>query len=176
MNQTDYSTTELKELLDASLANEDMVFGMMGVLSKNCPVATGFVSPTQVEALYDLASKLYAAGEYQKADALFQMLCYYKNDDARFWMGLGGCRQAVGNPESAVEAYTAACYLQNFTSPQPLFFSALCLLRMSEREAAMRVLHFATQVDESNTPMDHECREKAQLLLNSIQSEMKKEQ
>lgn len=176
MEQTDRSTAQGIAMPEAFPFNEDLVYGALGLSPQNCPAATGLVSAVQVEALYDLASRLYAAGEYKDADILFQMLCCYKNDDTRFWMGLGGCRQAAGKPQSAAEAYMATACLQDFRSPQPLLFAALCLLRVNAREAALHLLHGITQMDESNAPANRECTAKAQELLHALRTEMQKEQ
>lgn len=169
MNQPQYTVEDIKELMDLSLANGDLVFGMLGVPPEEGATATGLVSPSQLEALYDLASRLYAASEYTDADPLFQMLCCYKNDDPRFWMGLGGCRQAQGNVLSAAQAYMAAGRLQGFASPQPLLFAALCLLRLGLREIAMPILRLLTLMGDPQSAVDSECHARAQTLLENLQ-------
>ena len=58
-----------------------------------------------IENLYALAYNLYTSGNHKDAEVVFQSLCLYNHKDVRFWMGLGGCRQANGNLKGAVDAY-----------------------------------------------------------------------
>ncbi len=93
------------------------------------------ISPDMLEQLYALAYEQYQAGKWQEAQKLFQMLCILDHYDARFYLGLGACRQANGEWEQAIQSYSYGALLDMKDARFP-FYAAECHLHMDALDAA----------------------------------------
>ena len=163
--------TTLHPETELNMAPEDMVFALSVFDPAQSPLAKGDITPAQVEGLYSMALSHYNAGHYAQADTLFQMLCFYTYNDARFWMGLGGCRQALGKLPAAAEAYCMAARADTFASPDPLLFTAMCLLRHGDQDDAAHILRLVLEMG-AQAPQEHaECLNKARQLLQNLEAD-----
>ena len=93
------------------------------------------ISPKAMEGGYATALNYYQSGKVADAEKLFQMLCLMDHYDARFFMGLGACRQQQGNHEQAIESYSYAGLLAS-SDPRPPFHSAECHLALGNIKEA----------------------------------------
>ena len=127
------------------------------------------VSDAQVESLYALAYNLYTSGNFEDAGTVFQALCLYRHKDVRFWMGLGGCRQALGEYKLAIDAYGMAGTVALLADPQPFLFGAQCYLKMGDKASAADALRGVLALGDDSNPAHATCHEKAKALLAMIE-------
>ena len=64
------------------------------------------VSSDTLEQLYALGFNQYDASKYEEAHKIFQALCVLDHYEARFFLGLGACRQALGQHQLAIDSYS----------------------------------------------------------------------
>ena len=126
------------------------------------------ITKEQLEAGYSLAYNLYTAGNYEEAGTVFQGLCLYNHGDARFWMGLAGCRQAEGNLMAAIDAYSMAGLADNLNDPTPFIYAAICYVKLGKPEEAKGALEGALVLGDENNPQHMAIRQKGQVLLDSL--------
>ena len=127
------------------------------------------ISNDQIEALYTLAYNLYTSGNFADAGTVFQALCLYKQNDQRFWMGLGGCRQALGEYQGAIDAYSMAGAVALLNEPEPFLFGAQCYIRMGDKENALGALRgLMTLGDPEHNPKHKACHDKAQVFIDML--------
>ena len=127
------------------------------------------VTNEQIESLYALAYNLYTSGNFEDAGVVFQALCLYRHKDVRFWMGLGGCRQALGEYKGAIDAYGMAGAAGLLADPQPFLFGAQCCLKMGDRAGAADALRGVLARGDENDPAHASCHEKARALLSMLE-------
>ncbi len=127
------------------------------------------VSDTQIESLYALAYNLYTSGNFEDASTVFQALCLYRHKDVRFWMGLGGCRQALGDYKPAIDAYGMAGAVALLEDPQPFLFGAQCYLKLGDKVSAADALKGVLTLGDESNPAHASCHEKAKALLAMIE-------
>ena len=65
------------------------------------------LEPADIEAIYALAHALFKESRWSQAADLFQLLVLCRPQQARGWLGLGGCREALQQRERALIAYEA---------------------------------------------------------------------
>lgn len=94
------------------------------------------VQQEQLEAGYALAYNLYTAGSYADAETMFRALCLYDHNDERYWMGLAGCRQALGQHAAAIDAYGMAGMASALSDPTPFVHAGLCYMKLGDKENA----------------------------------------
>ncbi len=121
----------------------------------------------KLETLYGLAYNHYTAGNYEDAMVLFQALSLYNHNDPRFWMGLAGARQATGDLNGAVDAYSMAAMVEGMRNPEPIVFGAICYMKLGDSENAKAALEGALTLG-SDDPKHVAARQKAELLLDAI--------
>ena len=130
------------------------------------------ISDTQIESLYALAYNLYGSGNFADANTLFQSLCLYRQNDQRFWMGLGGCRQAQEDYKGAIDAYSIAGVVASLADPEPFFFASQCYIRLGDKENAIAGLKGLLTLGDPATHPEHKlCHDKAQVLLDMLTKE-----
>ncbi|MCF0254231.1 MAG: SycD/LcrH family type III secretion system chaperone [Duodenibacillus sp.] len=122
-------------------------------------------SKASSDGAYALAYNLYAAGNYQDAQVVFQSLCVYCSNDARYWTGLGACRQALQQYPLAVDAYQMAAVIAELKNPDPMLRAAGCLIEMGEKDEAKQALELTLSIGDKQDPKVSECHERAQALL-----------
>ena len=120
------------------LLSQEELQKLLTLLGKGATIAqaTG-VSKETLEGLYAIARNLYVSGNYKDAQVVFQALSIYDAHDVRFWMGLGGCRQAQGQFEAAIDAYQMASLATELKNPEPLLYAVRCLLKLKRKEDAV---------------------------------------
>jgi len=93
------------------------------------------ISSDQLEQLYSLGFNQYQAGKWEEAHKVFQFLCVLDHYDARFFLGLGACRQSMGRFEEAVQSYSYGTLL-DINEPRFPFHAAECHVQMGNLAAA----------------------------------------
>ncbi len=126
------------------------------------------VSREQLEGLYSLAYNLYTAGNFKDAGTVFQALCLYDHKDARFWMGLAGCRQAQGDFKGAVDAYSMAGTVKLLEDPVPFLYAARCYIRMGDKENAVGAINGLLTLGDEKNPEHAKCHAQARELLSML--------
>ncbi|MDR2113386.1 MAG: SycD/LcrH family type III secretion system chaperone [Candidatus Accumulibacter sp.] len=126
------------------------------------------MEPEALEAGYNLAFNLYNAGNFKDAETLFGGLCLYHHRDERFWIGLGGCRQALGNFTAAIDAYDMACVAGTLKNPAPSVHAGLCYLKLGDTENARALFDAALELGDENNPTHRAYHEKARAMLQVI--------
>ncbi|MGY3852637.1 SycD/LcrH family type III secretion system chaperone [Aeromonas aquatilis] len=100
------------------------------------------VSSDTLEQLYTFGFNQYDAGKYDEAHKIFQTLCVLDHYEARFFLGLGACRQALGQHQLAIDSYSYGA-IMDLNEPRFPFHAAECLLQMGELEGAESGFHSA---------------------------------
>ena len=126
------------------------------------------VTKDQTEGLYALAYNLYTAGNFKDAGTVFQALCLYDHKDSKFWMGLGGCRQAQGDLKGAIDAYSMAGTVKLLKDPIPFLYAARCYIKLGDRENAIGAVNGLLTLGDENKPEHAKCHEQARELLNML--------
>lgn len=93
------------------------------------------VSESQLESLYSLAFSHYQSGRFNEAQALFKGLAMLNHYDARFFLGLGASRQALGLHQEAFSSYAFGAMLA-VEDPRYPFYAAECQQLLGDRESA----------------------------------------
>ncbi len=95
------------------------------------------ITGDQLESLYALGHSLYVTGQHQDSGTIFQALCLYDYTQPRFWMGLAGSQQAIGEYQKAVDAYSMAAVADGMKDLSPFYYAAICFLKMGDAESAL---------------------------------------
>ena len=122
-------------------------------------------SPETLEQLYALAHNLYGSQSFADAETLFRALCLYNPHEPKYWMGLGGSRQAQGRFEGASDAYQMAALTTGLSDPEPLFFAARCLLKMNKKAEAVEGLEGLLGIGDDANPRHADVHRRAESLL-----------
>lgn len=93
------------------------------------------VSSDTLEQLYALGFNHYGAGKHEEAHKIFQALCVLDHYDPRFFLGLGACRQAMGQFRQAIDSYSYGA-MMDLNEPRFPFHAAECLLALGELDGA----------------------------------------
>ena len=126
------------------------------------------VTADQLEGLYGLAYNLYTAGNFKDAGTVFQALCLYNHKDARFWMGLAGCRQAANDLKGAIDAYSMAGTVQLLANPVPFLYAARCYIKLGDKENAIGALNGLLTLGDEKDPEHAKCHAQARELLSML--------
>lgn len=159
--------TQQNSLLLTQEQLEKLIAGVSG--NASVAQATG-VTKEYIEGLYSLAHGLYTSENYRDALVVFQALTLYDNLDLRFWMGLGGCRQALGQYEGAIEAYQMGAVAGLLKNPEPMFYAVTCLMQLGRRDEALVGLE-AVMAMGKDDPRYDECRSKAEAIMKLLKGE-----
>jgi type III secretion system low calcium response chaperone LcrH/SycD len=151
------------------------LIGMVLAGMEKCGVVGDAVglSAEALEAGYVLAYNFYSAGNYADAEKLFCALCIYDHKDTRFWMGLGGCRQAAGNLTGAIDAYCMTTIISALDDPVPLVHGGLCYLKLGDAANAAALFEAALESGKADGPAREKYREQAKALLELARSKAK---
>lgn len=98
------------------------------------------ITDEQLEALYALGHNLYATGQHRDSETIFKTLCLYDYTQSRFWLGLAGSQQAIGDYQKAVEAYSMAAVAGGMKDLGPFYYAAVCFLKIGDTESALASL------------------------------------
>lgn len=124
------------------------------------------LSRDNLEAVYQVAYQTYTSGSYEQAYKIFRFLCFFDHLEFKYWLGLGSCRQMLGQYEEAIESYTFAMLL-NSDDPRPPLYAADCHLALGNREAAISGLTAALEWS-GDRPEYAEIRERATTLMELL--------
>lgn len=126
------------------------------------------VTEEQLEALYHLATELYCAECYNKAADLFRLLCFYKPEEVRAWVGLGGSHQRIGNHKAALSAFMIASSYDP-QSPEPRLYAAHSLIDLENLPLALESAQAALRFCRYRSDQDH-LRLSAELLCLALKN------
>lgn len=143
---------------------------LFNAVAEGLPIADAVnLAPEVLEGLYSLAFNFYSTANYKDAETIFKALCVYKYTDYRFWMGLGGCRQALGEYQLAVETYGMASLIEQLKNPEPLWYAANCYVKLNDKENALAILDSILILSSENNPSHLSYRAKAEALRTLLQ-------
>lgn len=125
--------------------------------------------PQTLEALYALAYNYYNAQDYEKAKTIFEALCVYKHNEEKYWLGLGGCRQALQDYAKAIDAYSMAGLAGALKNPVPFFYASQCFLKKGDKEGAIGSLQSLLTMGDDNNSEHQLCKTKAAEILKLLQ-------
>jgi type III secretion system low calcium response chaperone LcrH/SycD len=124
------------------------------------------ITDDEKEAAYLQAFNLVNQGEFETAKKVFEFLCYLDQFGAKFWMGLGICRQQLKMYEPACQAYAMVGMLE-MENPMPALRAAECYLALGKIEEAdsglSAALHWA-----GNKPQYEAVRQRATMLVQAL--------
>ncbi|AOF21279.1 TPA: type III secretion system chaperone SycD/LcrH [Yersinia enterocolitica] len=129
------------------------------------------ISSDTLEQLYSLAFNQYQSGKYEDAHKVFQALCVLDHYDSRFFLGLGACRQAMGQYDLAIHSYSYGTVM-DIKEPRFPFHAAECLLQKGELAEAESGLFLAQELI-ANKPEFKELSTRVSSMLEAIK--LKKE-
>jgi type III secretion system low calcium response chaperone LcrH/SycD len=153
----------------APAVTPEMVDRIVAGLEKGATIGdVAGLSQDALEAGYGLAFSLYGAGNYTDAEKIFSALCLYDHQDVRFWMGLGGSRQAIGNLNGAIDAYNMASIACALGDPAPSVHAGLCYLKQGDRENAAALFDAALEFGAPDNTAHQGYRDQAKNLLELI--------
>lgn len=89
------------------------------------------LSHTQLDSLYSVAFNLYQTNRHQDAEKVFRMLVFCDHLNVKYQLGLGACRQAMGEYQLAAETYSMATLIDAF-DPKLAFHSGECHLALGD--------------------------------------------
>jgi type III secretion system low calcium response chaperone LcrH/SycD len=128
------------------------------------------ITDEEKEAAYAQAFNLVNQGQFETAKHVFQFLCYLDQYGAKFWMGLGICRQQLKDFAGACQAYAMAGFL-DMENPMPALRAAECYLalgRLEEAESGLTAaLHWA-----GDKPQYATVRSRATALMEGLKRRM----
>ncbi len=158
--------------MSETLLNQEQLQKLVGALANGASVAevTG-MGKDKLESLYALGHGLYSSGSYEDAVKVFQALALYDSGDYRFWLGLGGCRQALGQYEAAVDAYQMAAVATQLENPEPFLFAARCLIKLGKKEDAVVAVQTVLALAKPEDARWATCRAKASAILALLKKE-----
>jgi Flp pilus assembly protein TadD len=74
------------------------------------------LSREDVDGIYSAALRLYGRERWSEAGDVFRFLVLTQPEQARVWIGLAACHEALGDDDYAIALYEVAC---NATTPNP---------------------------------------------------------
>jgi type III secretion system low calcium response chaperone LcrH/SycD len=126
------------------------------------------IPDASMEAVYGMAYNLYNGGRFQDAETLFKYLTVLNHWEKKYWMGLGGARQVLGNYQEAIEAYAMATLI-DMMNPMPHFQAAICHLGLGNIQEAQVALECVLEVVKDGDPI----KAKAQGLMDTLKQPAK---
>jgi type III secretion system low calcium response chaperone LcrH/SycD len=126
------------------------------------------ITSDELDAVYALAYTEYGQHHFEKAEKLFTFLCLYDHRQQKHWMGLGACRQQLGQLKPAAQAFMLAGILEP-DDPTPPLQLGECLLALGSLDEAARVLKLA--VHKASQDQRHaRIKARAEVLLNATRA------
>ncbi len=134
------------------------------------PAQARGISEETLEQLYALGHNLYTSASYADAQIVFQALTLNDPGEYRFWLGLAGCRQALGQYLDAINAYQMAGVASQLKNPEPFLHAANCFLKLGRRDDARSALEGVLNIG-AEDPQYESVRTRARALLNLLSGE-----
>jgi tetratricopeptide (TPR) repeat protein len=107
------------------------------------------------EFLYARAHQYFMAGDLDKAENLFRVLCLIDGSNYDFWLGYGICLRMKERLEHALVAFDTAALLQP-TSAAPHFHRLELFIRQDKWQLAEETLAEFDRVSNEETPKEME--------------------
>lgn len=129
------------------------------------------LSDDTMESVYSVAYNLYQNGKYAEATKVFQFLCFYDHYNAKYYLGLGGCRLMQKEYESAIDFFGFAAAMDT-DDPRAMLYIGDCHLAMGDDEAAK--IAYQTSADWAGSQEEFaEEKQRAQNMLSSLSGQNK---
>lgn len=124
------------------------------------------ISKDNLEQLYSLAFNHYRSGKWNDAHTVFKGLCVLDHYDARFFLGLGACRQSMGMLDEALQSYTYGALI-DINDPRFPFHAGECHLQLGDFDAAESGFYSAGALA-STQPEHSALAERASVMLEAV--------
>lgn len=124
------------------------------------------VSEKEMEGMYARGYELQKQRHFEKAQHVFEYLCYLNHYNESYWIALGFCHEQRKNYQKAIQAYVMAGIL-DADNPIPSLRTAECLLHMGKLSQAKEAAEMAMEVS-GDDPRFKQRRERAEFLLKTI--------
>lgn len=125
------------------------------------------VSNAELEAVYTVGYGYYTSGKFDEAEKIFKFLTIFSHITPKYWLALGGVRQAKRNFADAIQAYSMAAMF-DVERPKPHYFAAECALAMGDLDSAESGVVTLLEVAKAGTPENDAYRAKAEALKKRI--------
>lgn len=129
------------------------------------------ISPEQMECLYSVAYQNYVTNNYEKGAEIFKLLATFDQSNPKYYMGLAACQQSLEQFEKAADTYSAACVLTGLQDPEPMYFAAICFLKLGRREDAITSLESIEIMGREGNTDDLKFKAKASNLLSVLKGD-----
>lgn len=126
------------------------------------------ISSEELEAVYSMGYAYYNSGKMDEAEKVFKFLTVFSHTTAKYWIALGGVRQAKREYADAIQAYALAA-LFDVELPKPHYFAAECALAMGDLDNAESGVRTLLELAKAGTPENDKYRAKAEALLSRIE-------
>lgn len=148
------------------------------------------ISEDELDCIYQAAYHLYDSApafdnktgasadmaQLNRAESLFQLLCTYDHCNSKYFMGLGACRQAKGEFQTAADAYSMGGII-DVDNPLFPYYAAQCHLAMGDLKSAESGFYSASMRFGSDPELKAmSCDAKKQLELVRKKQKEKKEE
>ena len=174
MEQFDIDEAQLRKLLAegpplaSGLSNEEVVETAMAVVNGELQLKdVKGLTDEEMEAAYANGYNIFQAGNYRKAEVIFEFLVTFDNQTKKYWTALGACRFNMKNHFGAMAAYSTAALI-DVEDPGLLMKIAQCRLALGEKEVAAGALEAALEVA-GEKPQHAEAKVKAEAMLKLLQ-------
>lgn len=98
------------------------------------------ISEDLLERLYAYSERLYASGNYAKAQKIFNILRQLSPEDTRFWLGLAASYHKLKNYDMAIVYYYSVLSLDT-QDPLPYFYLSDCFEKKDNDVGVMMALN-----------------------------------
>ncbi|MEM9282498.1 MAG: SycD/LcrH family type III secretion system chaperone [Verrucomicrobiota bacterium] len=122
----------------------------------------------EMEAAYSAAYTFFQAGKYDDAEEIFQFLALFDSSQPKYWIGLGGCREAKKEFSRAADAYIVPT-LVDTPEPQAPFRAAICCEAAGMKDEARNALAIAIEWA-SEDPTHALIKAQAESMLEKLQN------
>jgi len=125
------------------------------------------ITAEEMEAVYSHAYRLFQAGKYDDAKAVFQYLGLHDPIEPKYFVGVAACMEESHDYEEAARHYLHALLLSD-ADPSPGYRAALCLRALGKDEEAEGLLHLAIE-HTVDSPENRETKERAAALRDALE-------
>lgn len=101
-------------------------------------MSKALTEPTEI-LLHQFAYGCYQNGLFEKSIKVFRLLTIFRQNDARYWYGLGSALMASGNYNGAINPLKMAS-IYTETDVRPRLYLAECLAKEGQKEEAAKIL------------------------------------
>lgn len=131
------------------------------------------ISQQELDAGYSLGYSHYAAGDYLNAFRVFRFLVAYDHFQDRFWRGLAGCQQMLGDHDNASTSFLIAAVLSG-GDENALLYAANNRLATGDKRSAVDILRVLV-LSATDDPAHDEARARAEALIELLEAQLRVE-